>query len=156
MNLKNPSSFPSQLDLVLIVSRSRSYFSKGSLFPRLTVLQPPSTLPAPLSLSCTLFRCLPARSLAHCCPVLLGEKNRERHACARAKQEEARATKNIQRSLYFALLHAVLSLPPRIPLALMSRRPRTAPPSPPNHARTPSDAPKETSGDLSAARPTVR
>ena len=47
-------------------------------------------------------------------------------------------------------------VPPPIPLALVSRRPRTAPPSPPNHARTPSDSPKETSGDLSASLPTVR
>ena len=84
----------------------------------------PPNLP-PVSLSCTLFCCLPARSLAHFFPVLLGEKNRERHACARAKHGEARTPR------YFALLlfsppfsSLLLSLLLSCPFALVPHRHR--------------------------------
>ena len=40
-------------------------------------------------------------------------------------------------------------------MSRVSLRPRTAPPSPPNHAHSPSDALTETPGDLSAARQTL-
>ena len=109
-------------------------------------------LPAAFPPPCTLFPCFPARSLAHFCPFLMGEKNRERHT--RAPRETGRGagpTKTI-----LALLVGLL-------LLFSSRLTCSHVPAPEPHRhrlRTtralPPNAPKETSGNLSAAAPTVR